>query len=195
MQNMTKIAGTALLFLAAVCLLSTPGIAELKSNKITDLAGQSFVYWHGVDFVDQFDSNVFFPKYGENGFVERMDLKLYPEPIVSVLWIVEMEKQVKIDVVAEMYDRINTSGGNATKAVLGTVEIGGAEWRTAAAPKKDGKGFNHVAIIAYTNGKKTAMLIMDEIRPELDLDGFNKTLEYVQFEKDSGTQGLPLAYY
>lgn len=179
-----------------VCLMSIPGIAELRSDRITDLAGMNFEYWHSPASLDQFNDSVYFPKYGINFSVERIELDLYDKvPVYSVLWISESDRRVTVDVVEELYNRINTSGGDTQKATFGTVQIGDITWHTAAAPRKDGRGFNHVAVIAYTNGKRTATVIMDEIRPVQDLDGFNQTLQFIRFEKPSSNLGYSLEYY
>jgi hypothetical protein len=192
-----RIAG-ALLLLTVVCLAtSTLGMAELESDMITDLAGQSFAYWHSPDYVNQFNDSVYIPHYGVNFAVARKELNLYDydQPIISVLWVTEANKKIVIDVIGDMYDRINESGGDVQKATFGTVEIGGIAWHTAQAPKRDGTGVSYVAMIAYTNGEKTATLMLDETRPKLDNDGFKKTLNYVKFKTGSGKVGMPLQYY
>jgi hypothetical protein len=191
--------GASLLLLAACLVLSMPAMSQdsLKEERITDLAGHNIIYYHGQNFIDQVDTNFYAPKYGQEMVLERMQLDLYNEPgVVSVMWVSETQKNITVDVLTEMYDRLNASGGDATKAILGTVNIGGIEWHTVSAPKKDQQGFVNVGMIAYTNGERTATVTMEESRPKLDNEGFSQTLKYVQFEKNpKTTPGLPLAYF
>ena len=186
-----------IVFLACLVLI-TPTIAELTEEKLTDLAGHNIIYYHGPGFINLFDDDYYAANYGRNFVVGKMTLDLYDqvnEPL-SVMWFSETEGNVTVDVLQEMYERLEASGADTENATLSTVNINGIEWHTAYAPKKDGSGTEHVAMIAYTNGQKTATITMDESRKELDLAGFNQTLRYVRFEQNpKTTPGLPLAYF
>ena len=193
--------GALLLLLAGCLIFCTPGLGEdliedLIEDKITDLAGYNFTYSHGSNSIDQFDESVYIPVYGKNFKTERIYLDLYEEPIISILWISETEDHVTIDVISEMYSRLDSSGGDISSAIWGKIIISGMEWRTVYSPKKNGQGYSYVGMIAYTNNLKTAAITIEENRSDLNLDGFNKTLEKIRFEDSiDANPGLSPAYF